>query len=1332
MPTKTIAALKGRGLAVVAMIGAYFLAGSAGLLLTVPGGFASPLFPAAGIALAMVLHRGGSAVLAVWVGSLLMNLVGSYRHDDPIDGALLVSSLALACGNALQAWGGSVIVRHWMGERWRRLDREYDVLRLLGGGGALAGLISASWGVSSLVLLGQMPSGRYLFEWWNWYVGDVLGVLLLAPPAILFLGSKGPSGRERLRGALLPTLVMLLLASVAFFAAARWEENVERSRIAAQGQNFQTLLARHMEALRDTLSGLRRALELNRQVDFAAFRQLGSDLLQTNPDLQAISYNPYVRHAERPAFERAMRSRLPGRDFAIMERDRSGTLVVAEPRSAYVPVALILPIAGNHYAIGYDIASDPERRRALERANVSGSPTMTGPIRLVQLPGDATGVLVVEPVQPGEGADRDRGFAVAVLQAQALVDRLRVDLPASEVRIRISDLASPGLPLYEDRGGEGVAKLAWHATLAVLDRDWAISLEPTALGLQRNRPWVSWAVGAFGILLAALLQVIWLGVTSRAQLVRRQVDDQTAEIQTTRRELERSEERYRTLFEGARAPMMLIDPDSDGRIIDANQAAADFYGRDVAALRLMSIRDIEVRDEQGLFRAPGQLQRTPGERFWMSHRLASDEVRDVEVTTGPLTIGGRQLQLSIVTDITARRRLEDATRRQVAGLTVLNSLDELGGQTLSERLELALGAAAVWLRLPAGLIRPARADGPTAEILHRRDETASADGDLGALARAVDGLRDSLAVRDVFDDPTVPPPLRHAGVRAFISAPIWVGGKRCGLVAFADWLPHHRAFDGHDREFVHFLARWCGHQIEREQARAELTRQGELLSGALAALDEAFAIFDRDDRLVFFNEKLRAVYPRMQDVIRLGATFEDLIRYGAEHGQFRDAEGRLDEWVAETMEAHRRADSISLQALEGGRWVQVREHHAGDGFTVGFRIDVTELICARQDAEAANVAKSRFLATMSHEIRTPMNGILGMAEMLMDPGLDEAERRDYASMISTSGRTLMGILNDVLDLSKVEAGRMQTAQEPFLPGQLLEEVAGLFRGLADKKGLTVEWNWHGAERCELSGDAGRIRQMLGNLVNNAIKFTESGGVRLAGRLELSDRSRPRLRIDVSDTGIGVPEDKRQLLFQPFSQVDDGNTRRFGGSGLGLSIVARMAELLGGSSGFDPQEVGSNFWFTVRVELEDAAMPDATPAADPPTVRAVGQRPLVLVVEDNDVNAKVTASVLRSRGFDVEIAGDGAHAVDCVPHLKPALILMDCHMPVMDGFEATRRIRRLEADGGLPRTPIVALTAAAFAEDRARCLDAGMDDHLAKPVDRERLALVVSQWVNRAA
>ena len=402
-----------------------------------------------------------------------------------------------------------------------------------------------------------------------------------------------------------------------------------------------------------------------------------------------------------------------------------------------------------------------------------------------------------------------------------------------------------------------------------------------------------------------------------------------------------------------------------------------------------------------------------------------------------------------------------------------------------------------------------------------------------------------------------------------------------------------------------------------------------------------------------------------------------------------------------------------------------------DEQTVELKHANQQLLEAKQAADSANTAKTRFLALMSHEIRTPMNGILGMAQLLQQPQLAESERKDYTRTIIRSGRTLLALLDDILDLSKVEAGKIQLDPHAFRPDELIADTQVLFAEAAARKRLRIEHSWIGPEGQAYFADSYRVQQMLSNLVSNAIKFTERGHVAIEAREVERTEGRAVLQFSVTDTGIGIPPDKISDLFRPFSQLDSSTTRMHGGTGLGLSIVRSLAHLMGGEAGVEsrPGE-GSTFRFRIRADAVSAVLGERPPsvAADlaAPSSRFAGR---VLVVDDDATNRKVVEAMLRNVGVDVVLAEDGLRAAEALTQgLAVDLVLMDVRMPVMDGYAATSRIREWEKIEGRARTPVVALSASAFEEDRQRSAEAGMDGFLAKPIDFSRLVAVVSKWL----
>jgi signal transduction histidine kinase/ActR/RegA family two-component response regulator len=505
---------------------------------------------------------------------------------------------------------------------------------------------------------------------------------------------------------------------------------------------------------------------------------------------------------------------------------------------------------------------------------------------------------------------------------------------------------------------------------------------------------------------------------------------------------------------------------------------------------------------------------------------------------------------------------------------------------------------------------------------------------------------------------------------------------------------------------------------------AQLARQN--LDRALEAMDDGFLLCDAQDRIAAWNARYLGMHPWLKPVLRLGAPFTDLLEMAYRHALAAAlTEEERQAWKAQRLARHLSGAVDFEQELSTGEVVRIIERRTPDGGIVSVYRDVTrterELRRAKQQAEAANEAKSRFLAAMSHEIRTPLNGVLGMNRMLLSSGLNEGQMQQ-ARTIEACGRTLLSLINDILDFSRIEAGRMALESIDFDAVLLAREVMDAMQPRAQELGLELRLTLDGPYWPTLRGDPNRIRQLLFNLVGNALKFTPAGRVEVQALLRPGEPGSCDWLLTVRDTGIGIPPEALPHLFDRFFQADDSTARTVGGSGLGLAICQEIVQLMGGELQVESR-VGEGSAFRVRLPLTyGQAAHLAQASEDAPALRPLR----LLVAEDNQVNQMVIDGLLRQMGHEPTLVCDGRQAVDHALAGGWDCILMDIQMPGMDGVQAAKLIRALPGAAG--RVPIVALTANALLAERQTYLQAGMDDHLAKPVDPARLRETLSRMV----
>ncbi|MBB5205228.1 PAS domain S-box-containing protein [Inhella inkyongensis] len=817
-------------------------------------------------------------------------------------------------------------------------------------------------------------------------------------------------------------------------------------------------------------------------------------------------------------------------------------------------IRYIEPPLRNQGAMGLDVGSEPRRRQGAEQALRTGKPALTPVVQLVQDKSRSPGVLLFQPFESAKGR--------ALLYAPVVLAELLADLPEvrdGHLRLTLTD-GTPAQPL--DRMFEaGLAaeepRYSLQRTLNLPGRQATLRAESSAQFEAAHR---SWAPLLF--FLATASASLALGGLLRQQTTGRQQAEALARTMTA--DLQRLALVARRTTNGVHLT------DHELRIVWINEGFERLTG---------------FGTEQAIGRTPRELLQTDAERAEME-RL-NEALRLGRSYAGELRIRHRDGQtLWVAVDVQA---VHDDTGRLTGFITVQNDINarKLAERELErERRSLANiidgTHAGTWeWNVQTGEVRfNARWAGMLGYRLEELEPLSV--GTWLRLTHPDDVGPTQARLREHFDGRT---PIYESEMRMRHRDGHWVWILTRGKL-------FSRAEDG--------APRWMAgtHQdiSDRHLAEAEAKRANDLLRHAIDALDEAFVLYGPDDRMVLCNERYRLTYPAVAELMQPGVSFETLIRTGAERGEYAQAVGRVDEWVAERVALHQAANSTVAQPLADGRWLRIVERRLPDGHIVGFRIDITELMRATEAAQAASQAKSQFVANMSHEIRTPMNAVLGLLTLLKHTELS-ARQRDYADKAEAAARSLLSLLNDILDFSKVEAGKLELEQQPFDLGLLLEELAVLLSAQQGSKPVALVFDIDPALPLQLQGDAMRLRQVLINLCSNALKFTAAGEVVLRLRRVSQADGRSVVRFEVSDTGVGIAPEHQARIFSGFTQAEASTTRRFGGTGLGLAISQRLVGLMGGSLSLQ-SALGEGSCFAFELPLGsvlDEALPAPTPA-----------------------------------------------------------------------------------------------------------------------------------------
>ncbi|MGU3463644.1 CHASE domain-containing protein [Methylobacterium sp. C33D] len=1148
--------------------------------------------------------------------------------------------------------------------------------------------------------------------------GSRVPEVVSGPGSLSFLGRSA-----RIPAPHVAALTLAVLGVLVALGAARWTQawnaRVASERIQAAASRVASLIERRVARYEYGVRGARGAIVATIRTGASRedFRRYAAtrDIAKEFPGARGFGFVRRVPAAKEAAYTSAARTD-GAPDFRVQQ--------LAPHDGERWVIEFIEPHALNREAIGLDIASEPHRRGAALRAMETGLATLTAPITLVQATGmRERGFLlflpVLRPEVPAATPDERRAATMGWTYAALVIDEVLagLDIAPDELDIAIKDVSpDASVRFYADSSGETgpTAQPAATQQFSVYGRTWEVDVAARpafVAGLHLVSP----------VSMAARLLVGTLLLSGLVHL----------RLAGRRRDVLAALEKARLAAIVENADDAIVGETIDGVVTDWNPAAERLFGHCAADAVGRRATDLFVpahlRDEER--EALACVERGEAVPAFRTLRMRKDGcVFPALVTVSPIrTPDGSVAGISAVTrDVSEQAAAEERIQAANASLEV-QVAERTAAFHAGSALQRAILNHAGYAVIATDMRGTITLFNPAAERLlgYGADEMVGRTSP--AVFHDVAEVTDRARVLSLDLGRPIEPGFEVFVAKARSGQPdprewtyVTKGGARRPVLLNVSLL---LAEDGRELGFLGIamdLSERRRHAAEMQAAQAGTwsydVGTGRALFSAECARQHGLPADDVE--LDVEREWKPLAHP--DDV---GHVLADLARAVETGGGY--------------------TTEFRVPLAEGGtRWITAIGRVEADASgtivrVIGLTLDITarkeaEIALAeakataeraRAEAERANQAKTDFLASMSHEVRTPLNAVIGFTDLMLASGRLDAVARRQAEMVRSSGAALLTVVNDILDFSKVEAGAVELVERPFPLASLAEDSAAMVRALADAKGLEVRTHIDDGLPGWVLGDGNRLRQVLLNLLNNAVKFTEAGSVTLSVAPERGVMADDRVRFSVVDTGIGIPADKQHRLFQRFSQVDGSIHRDYGGTGLGLAICKRLIELMAGEIGFSSVDgAGSTFWFTLR--LPRAAEP--RPQASQPLAPSRCRPGRLLLVDDSEINREVAQAVLRDAGHSVETAGDGEAAVRAVRERAFDLVLMDVQMPGMDGMTATRLIRGLP--GPEARLPVIAMTANVLPEQVAAFREAGMDDHVGKPFDRDGLHAALERWL----